>query len=126
MDLKRVKEWARGLKKNINLLYIAYKHKKTPWYAKALTFIVVAYALSPLDLIPDFIPVLGYLDDLFLIPLGITVSMKLIPEEVIEECREMAERGEGFSDIKSRGVYGVVLIGAVWALIIYLILKRIF
>ena len=70
----QLKTWAKGLKKNIFVLYLAYKDPRVPWYAKLLAICVVAYAFSPIDLIPDFIPILGYLDDIILVPLGIKLA----------------------------------------------------
>ena len=81
-----------------------------PWYAKALAAFVVGYAFSPIDLIPDFIPILGYLDDLVLIPLGVTAVRALIPETVLAECRERADRLEG----KPRNWVAAVIIVAIW------------
>lgn len=78
------------LKNETFALYLAARHPKTPWYAKVLIAAVVAYAVSPIDLIPDFIPVLGYLDDLILVPLGIAVAIRMIPPHVLAECRERA------------------------------------
>lgn len=89
--LELLKRKARDLKNNVYVLYLAYKHPKVPWYAKVFAALVVAYAFSPIDLIPDFIPILGYLDDLILVPLGITLALKLIPKSVIEDCRAKAE-----------------------------------
>ncbi|MFC2093181.1 YkvA family protein [Bacteroidota bacterium] len=83
-----LKEKVKRLKTETNILYLAYKNHRTPWYAKALITATVGYALSPIDLIPDFIPVLGYLDDIIIIPLGIYLSKKMIPKEVLLECRE--------------------------------------
>jgi uncharacterized membrane protein YkvA (DUF1232 family) len=71
-------------------LYLAGRHPRTPWYAKAFIAGVVAYAISPIDLIPDFIPVLGYLDDLILVPLGIVIAIRMIPPDVLAECRDRA------------------------------------
>lgn len=71
-------------------LYLVYKDPRMPWYARGLAAIVVGYAFSPIDLIPDFIPVLGYLDDIILVPLGIALVIRLIPGEVLDECRERA------------------------------------
>jgi uncharacterized membrane protein YkvA (DUF1232 family) len=90
-ELQKLKNYARKLKQDLFVLYLSYKDKRTPWYAKTVAICVVAYAFSPIDLIPDFIPVLGYLDDLILVPLGISLALKLIPPHVIEENREMAE-----------------------------------
>jgi uncharacterized membrane protein YkvA (DUF1232 family) len=78
---------AHQLKVEVYALYLAYKDPRTPWYAKVFTAIVVGYAFSPIDLIPDPIPVLGYLDDLVLIPLGVFLALKMIPTEVMVECR---------------------------------------
>jgi uncharacterized membrane protein YkvA (DUF1232 family) len=88
---------ARQLKAEVYALYLAYRDPRVPWYAKVLAACVVGYALSPIDLIPDFIPVLGYLDDLVLIPLGIALTLRLIPPEVLDECRARAraELAEG-------------------------------
>jgi uncharacterized membrane protein YkvA (DUF1232 family) len=87
---ERWKERASQLKKDTYAVYLAYRDPRTPWYARVLGAVVVAYALSPLDLIPDPIPILGYLDDLFLIPLGIALVLRMIPPEVMAECREKA------------------------------------
>jgi uncharacterized membrane protein YkvA (DUF1232 family) len=89
--LTKLKSLAKKLKQDLFVLYFSYKDKRVPWYAKAVAICVVAYAFSPIDLIPDFIPVLGYLDDLLLIPLGISLALKLIPSIVIEENRAKAE-----------------------------------
>lgn len=88
--LEGLKQRARALKAETYALYLAARHPATPWYAKLLVATIVAYALSPIDLIPDFIPVLGYLDDLLLLPLGIALSIRLIPGPVLAECREQA------------------------------------
>lgn len=94
MSLGILDTWKRRageLKREIYALYLAYKDPRVPWYAKLLAACIVAYALSPIDLIPDFIPVLGYLDDLILVPLGIYLVLKLIPDDVMAECREIAQ-----------------------------------
>ncbi|MCG7381313.1 YkvA family protein [Paenibacillus sp. ACRRY] len=89
--IDKVKAMAREIKRNVFVLYLAYKDARVPWYTKLFAICVVAYAFSPIDLIPDFIPVLGYLDDLIIVPLGITIALKLIPQEVIRDCRDKAE-----------------------------------
>ena len=88
--ISRWKQWARQIRTETYALYLAYRDPGVPWYAKAFAVCVVAYALSPVDLIPDFIPILGYLDDLILIPLGIIIAVKMIPAPVMAECREKA------------------------------------
>ncbi|MFD3448212.1 YkvA family protein [Microbacteriaceae bacterium 4G12] len=90
-NLTKLKKYARKLKQELFVLYLSYKDARTPWYAKAVALCVVAYAFSPIDLIPDFIPVLGYLDDLIIVPLGISLALKLIPPQVLEDNRERAE-----------------------------------
>lgn len=84
------KQRARNLKVETYAIYLACRDPRVPWYARLLAAGVVGYAFSPIDLIPDFIPVLGYLDDLILIPLGITLVLKMIPAAVLDECREKA------------------------------------
>jgi uncharacterized membrane protein YkvA (DUF1232 family) len=90
MALEGLKAKARKLKQEVHALYLASKDRRVPWPARVLAVMVVAYAFSPIDLIPDPIPVLGYLDDLILIPLGIALVIKLVPSEVLQDCREKA------------------------------------
>jgi uncharacterized membrane protein YkvA (DUF1232 family) len=87
-----LRAWARSLKRDVLALWIAARDPRVPWYAKALAAAVGAYALSPIDLIPDFIPVLGYLDDLLIVPAGIWLVLRLIPPELMQEFREEADR----------------------------------
>lgn len=88
--LDRMRQRARRLKTEIHALYLAYRDPRVPWYARLFAAGVVAYAFSPLDLIPDFIPVLGFLDDLILVPLGIVLALRMIPASVMAECRQRA------------------------------------
>jgi uncharacterized membrane protein YkvA (DUF1232 family) len=88
--LAKLQERANRLKRELFALYLASKDDRVPWVAKIFVICVVAYALSPIDLIPDAIPVVGYLDDLLLLPLGIYLALKMIPEEVLKECRQKA------------------------------------
>jgi uncharacterized membrane protein YkvA (DUF1232 family) len=116
---------ARGLKREVYALYFAVRDPRVPWYAKALAAFVVGYALSPIDLIPDFIPVLGYLDDLVLVPLGVLAVRAMIPASVLLECREKASQ---FSE-KSTSRVAAVIIVAIWLLVAaalgYWLLRRI-
>ncbi len=92
--MQRITAWkqrARQLKTRTYALYLAYQDRRTPWYARLIAVCVVGYLFSPIDLIPDFIPVLGYLDDLVLVPIGIALAVKLIPREVLAECQAKAE-----------------------------------
>ena len=88
--LETWKEKAEALETQVYALYLAYRHPGTPWYAKALALAVTAYSLSPIDLIPDFIPVLGYLDDLLIVPAGVLLVIKLVPPQVMAECQARA------------------------------------
>ncbi len=116
------KSYAKKIKRELPVLYLAMKHKDTPWYAKLLALITVGYALSPIDLIPDFIPILGYLDDLVLIPLLMTLTIKLIPQKVIEMCREEAKALWPEGNPKNwRYAIPIVLI---WAVVIIAIISR--
>jgi uncharacterized membrane protein YkvA (DUF1232 family) len=90
--LSSLKAWARALKTDVVALSLAARDPRVPWYAKALAAAVVAYAASPIDLIPDFIPVLGYVDDLFIVPLGILMAVKLVPAPLMREFREEAKQ----------------------------------
>jgi uncharacterized membrane protein YkvA (DUF1232 family) len=85
-----LKGWARTLRRDVHALYLAGRDPRVPWYAKAVAVIVAGYALSPIDLIPDFIPVLGYLDDLLLVPLGILLAIRLMPPDILAEHRRRA------------------------------------
>lgn len=89
--LEKAKKKAKEIKQNIFVLYLAYKDPRVPWYAKLFSILVVAYAFSPIDLIPDFIPIIGYLDDIIIVPLGIIIALKMIPKSIIEDCRVKAE-----------------------------------
>jgi uncharacterized membrane protein YkvA (DUF1232 family) len=91
----RLKRWARDVRRDVHALYLAARDPRVPWYAKALAAAVAGYALSPLDLIPDVIPVVGYLDDLILVPLGILLVLRLIPAEIMAEHRATAAAAQG-------------------------------
>ena len=106
----RIRQWARALKRDAHALYLASRDPRVPWYAKALALFVAGYALSPIDLIPDFIPVLGYLDDLVIVPLGIWAVVKMIPADVMAEHRATAQAQSG----KPVSAMAAVLIVAVW------------
>jgi len=109
--LNRLKARARALKTEVYAIYIAARDPRTPWYAKALIFFVVAHTFSPIDLIPDFIPILGYLDDLIITPGGIWLAVRLIPPEVLEEARATAAIRSVDGSV---GKVGAVLIILVW------------
>ena len=106
----RLERWARRLKIEIYALYLAYRDPRVPWYARVFAALVVGYAFSPIDLIPDVIPVLGYLDDLLVVPLGIALAIRMIPSPVLAECREEARNAK---DRPVNKVAAVVVV-AIW------------
>lgn len=110
----RLKAWAKKVKRDAVTLWFAARHPQAPWYAKALGVFVVAYALSPIDLIPDFIPVLGYLDDLILLPGLIWLAIRMMPAPVLAECRHRADLWMQTEGRKPVSRVGVVLIIGVW------------
>ena len=114
--LESLRRAARALKQDTLALYLAVRDPRTPWYAKAVAAAVVAYALSPFDLIPDFIPVIGYLDDLIVVPLGITLALKLVPPQVIADCRTRASAGAGRPTSRLGAAFMIVvwLLAAAW------------
>ena len=124
--LEKLKSRARALKNEAFAVYLAAKDPRTPWYAKALIFFVVAHTFSPVDLIPDFIPVLGYLDDLIITPGGLWLAVRLIPPEVLEETRGKVA-GPGLREAGRVGFVGAVIVVMMWILIligvIYLVLS---
>ncbi|OTG64644.1 hypothetical protein B9T29_00380 [Acinetobacter sp. ANC 3903] len=87
---QKIKQWAKSIKKDVVVVWLVAKDERTPVWIKLLALIVAAYALSPIDLIPDFIPVLGYLDDIIIVPLGLLLVIRLTPKEIIEDCRNRA------------------------------------
>ncbi len=87
-----LRRWAKSIKRDIYALWLAARDKRTPWYAKLIALLVAGYAISPIDLIPDFIPVLGYLDDVIIVPLGIMLAVRLIPKPLMAELREKAQK----------------------------------
>ena len=105
-------KWVSVLKQDTYALYLASRDRRVPWTAKIVLIVVVAYALSPIDLIPDFIPVFGYLDDMILLPLGIALAIKLIPDEVWEECRAEA-RTRLNSDLPRSRTAAIVIV-TIW------------
>ena len=110
----RWKQWARLLKRETLVLYFAIRDARTPWYAKGAALCVVAYALSPIDLIPDPIPVLGYLDDLIIVPLGILLVRRLIPPVVLADSRTLVDEGATYGG--RIGLVGAVVIISLWML----------
>lgn len=123
MDRKSWKTKSKQLKSEVYTLYLASKHPRTPWYAKVLAALIIGYALSPIDLIPDFIPVVGYIDDLIIVPAGIALLIKIIPRDILEECRAKAQ--SDLSNRRPKNWIAAIIIVLIWLLAIYLILSLI-
>jgi uncharacterized membrane protein YkvA (DUF1232 family) len=116
ISVNKLKHWAGSIKRDIIALWLAARDPRVPWYAKAVAGAVAAYALSPIDLIPDFVPVLGYLDDLIIVPLGILLAVKLVPAGLMTEFRaQAADRKKPMSKA------GLAAIVAIWMLSAFLI-----
>ncbi|MFT4416191.1 YkvA family protein [Fredinandcohnia humi] len=121
---KKIKAWARTLKQQIFILYFACKDDRTPWYAKLFAACVVAYGFSPIDLLPDFIPILGYLDEIILLPLGIMFSLKMIPKKVFYDCKVKAEEMMKSGKPKNWIVGSIIVF--IWGGVIILALMKIY
>jgi uncharacterized membrane protein YkvA (DUF1232 family) len=118
-----LKENAREIKKNMVIIYIVVRKKETPWYAKVMATLTIGYALSPIDLIPDFIPVLGYLDDVLILPLFLYLSIKLIPEPIIKQAK--LEAVDLWKDGKPKKWYYAIPIVCIWIAAVLIILSLI-
>ena len=118
-----LKDRAKQLKTDIPAVFLALKRRETPWGATVLAALTIGYALSPIDLIPDFIPVLGYLDDLIILPAMVALTVRLIPAEVMADCRAQAE-GMWQNGKPKRWYYAIPII-AVWLLIVFLIVRAV-
>ena len=116
-----LKEKAKQLKKDVPVVFLAMRKSETPWYAKLLAFLTVVYALSPIDLIPDFIPVLGYLDDVLILPGMVALTIRSIPAEVIESCRKESEGM--WKNGKPKKWYYALPIVFIWLLLIWLVVR---
>ena len=118
MNPEKWKRWARQLSAQTFALYLAYRHPKTPWYAKVFAALIVGYVFSPIEPIPDFIPVVGLLDEMVVVPIGVLLAAKMIPPDVFEECREKArEVAEGEKPVSR---IAAVVIVAVWLMCVAL------
>lgn len=118
-----IKKRAKQLKKDIPAVFLALGKKETPWYAKVLAVVTVGYALSPIDLIPDFIPALGYLDDIIILPILAAATIRLIPKEVIDQCRVESE--QLWKNGKPKKWYYAIPIILIWLIIIVLVAKAV-
>ena len=121
--LQTVNAWAKRIKQQVRLLWAAYQHPECPIYVKALITFIVLYALSPIDLIPDFVPILGYLDDLILIPIFIWITIKLVPDDVRAQSREQAQQWLKSNQLKPKSYLGLFIILLIWILLIWVCVK---
>jgi uncharacterized membrane protein YkvA (DUF1232 family) len=123
----RWKERAGRLKREVYAIYLAYRDPRVPWYARVFAACVVGYAFSPIDLIPDPIPVLGYLDDLILVPLGVALALKMIPPPVLAECRarasEVMAQGKPVNRVAAAVIVGVWLLLAAAIVLVARVLR---
>ncbi|MEG2699468.1 MAG: YkvA family protein [Ruthenibacterium sp.] len=116
-----LQERAKKLKTDIPAVFLALKRKETPWPAKILAGVTICYALSPLDIIPDFVPVLGYLDDVILLPMLVALTVKLIPDTVLADCRRQAE--QMWKDGKPKKWYYALPVVLLWLLLAWLVVR---
>lgn len=122
--MKKIKAWAKKLKRQTFVLYLAYKDERVPWYTKIFIVCVVSYAFSPIDLIPDFIPILGLLDDVIIVPLGIMFALKMISKDVIADCEIEAEKI--MKNGKPKNWIAGILIVLVWSILIVWMMKELY
>jgi len=116
--LDRFKTWIARMKRELITLWFAYRHQDTPWYAKVVAAVVVGYAFSPIDLIPDFIPIIGLLDDALLVPLGIWIAVKLIPQSAYAAAREQARAWLADEHERPRNRFAAAAIVIVWIVVL--------
>ena len=112
-----LKEWVNRLKRDTVALWFACRDRRTPWGVRIFGFLIVAYALSPIDLIPDFIPVVGYLDELILIPAGLWVLLRLIPQQILSECRCKAGEWLASGSARPHSSLGAAMVIVIWIMI---------
>ena len=124
--LEKLKAHAKSLKGEVYAIYFAARDPRTPWYAKAIIACVVAYVLSPIDLIPDFIPVLGYVDDLLLLPVGIYLALKLIPAEVLTDARRRAAETTGTLPKRWSATLVIIILWLVALVVVGILIARAF
>lgn len=121
--MNRLKTWAQALKRDVMTLWFALRHPQTPWPARIFAAIVTAYALSPIDLIPDFIPILGYLDDLILVPVGVWLLLKMLPDEVLADSRNQAQTWFQQQQGKPRSLMGLAIMLMLWCLAAWMVYR---
>ena len=123
---KKILLLAKSLKRDVLVLWFALRHPKTPFIAKAIAFLTVAYALSPIDLIPDFIPLLGYLDDVIVIPILVSITLRLIPDTILSQSRARLDEWLRINPRKPTSRLGLFMILSIWGVLIWLTVHALF
>ena len=118
--------WAKALKRDVMTLWFALKHPLTPWHARALAAVLTAYAMSPIDLIPDFIPILGYLDDLIIVPVGVWLLLRMVPTQVLTDSKDQADEWFRQGKTKPMSLWGLIIILLIWFFAAWATYKAIF
>lgn len=124
--MSNLRAWAKALKCDIITLWFALKHPLTPWHARALAAVLTAYALSPIDLIPDFIPILGYLDDLIIVPVGVWLLLRMVPTQVLTDSKDQADEWFRQDKTKPMSLWGLIIILLIWFFAAWATYKAIF
>ena len=122
--LTQLKKWAKLMRRDLLVLYLAGRDPRVPWYCKIMALATAAYAFSPIDLIPDFIPVVGYLDDIIILPVAIALTLKLIPNDLIVDLRQKADLRQ--IDTRQSGIVGSICIIIVWLVMAILLIRLLF
>jgi len=112
--MSNLRAWAKALKRDVITLWFALKHPLTPWHARAFAAVLTAYALSPIDLIPDFIPILGYLDDLIIVPVGVWLLLLMVPTQVLTDSKDQADEWFRQGKTKPMSLWGLIIILLIW------------
>ena len=123
-SFQKITAWAKSLKFDVLALWFALKHPSVSGWAKAIAFIAVAYALSPIDLIPDFIPVLGYLDDLIIVPVLVWLALKLVPIDVLKQSREQAVEWIHSNQSKPKSYVGLLIVLVIWLFCLAIVVEQ--
>ena len=124
--MSNLRAWAKALKRDIITLWFALKHPLTPWHARAFAAVLTAYALSPIDLIPDFIPILGYLDDLIIVPVGVWLLLRMVPTQVLTDSKDQADEWFRQGKTKPMSFWGLIIILLIWFFAAWATYKAIF
>ncbi len=124
--MSNLRAWAKALKRDIITLWFALKHPLTPWHARAFAAVLTAYAMSPIDLIPDFIPILGYLDDLIIVPVGVWLLLRMVPTQVLTDSKDQADEWFRQGKTKPMSLWGLIIILLIWFFAAWATYKAIF